>query len=57
MQIIPHSLAAAMLAGILLRFGLQAFAGLQDHLPLCGGMLAGCCVKRCGPASPWWPRW
>lgn len=40
MQIIPHSLAAAMLAGILLRFGLQAFAGLQDHLPLCGGMLA-----------------
>ncbi len=58
MQIIPHSLAAAMLAGILLRFGLQAFAGLQDHLPLCGGMLAArCCVKRCGPASPWWPRW
>ncbi len=40
LQIIPHSLAAAMLAGILLRFGLQAFAGLQDHLPLCGGMLA-----------------
>lgn len=40
MQIIPHSLAAAMLAGILLRFGLQAFAGLQDHSPLCGGMLA-----------------
>ena len=29
MKIIPHSLAAAMLAGILLRFGLQAFATLE----------------------------
>ncbi|WEF26195.1 benzoate/H(+) symporter BenE family transporter [Klebsiella aerogenes] len=38
MKIIPHSLAAAMLAGILLRFGLQAFSGLQDNLALCGGM-------------------
>ncbi|EPV8392860.1 benzoate/H(+) symporter BenE family transporter [Klebsiella aerogenes] len=38
MKIIPHSLAAAMLAGILLRFGLQAFGSLQDNLPLCGGM-------------------
>jgi benzoate membrane transport protein len=36
----PHSLAAAMLAGILLRFGLQAFATLEGHLLLCGGMLA-----------------
>lgn len=40
MKIIPHSLAAAMLAGILLRFGLQAFATLEDHLRLCGAMLA-----------------
>ncbi|HHT7522021.1 TPA: benzoate/H(+) symporter BenE family transporter, partial [Raoultella planticola] len=40
MKIIPHSLAAAMLAGILLRFGLQAFATLEDHLLLCGAMLA-----------------
>ncbi|HDT6507263.1 TPA: benzoate/H(+) symporter BenE family transporter [Klebsiella aerogenes] len=40
MKIIPHSLAAAMLAGILLRFGLQAFSGLQDNLLLCGGMFA-----------------
>lgn len=40
MKIIPHSLAAAMLAGILLRFGLQAFGSLQDSLPLCGGMFA-----------------
>ena len=59
MQIIPHSLAAAMLAGILLRFGLQAFAGLQDHLPLCGGMLAArllCAVaplRRGGRAGDW----
>jgi hypothetical protein len=40
LKIIPHSLAAAMLAGILLRFGLQAFGSLQDNLPLCGGMFA-----------------
>lgn len=40
MKIIPHSLAAAMLAGILLRFGMQAFASLQGNLLLCGSMLA-----------------
>ncbi|MBX4755460.1 MAG: benzoate/H(+) symporter BenE family transporter [Klebsiella grimontii] len=40
MKIIPHSLAAAMLAGILLRFGMQAFAGLQGNLLLCGSMFA-----------------
>ncbi|HFT7031847.1 benzoate/H(+) symporter BenE family transporter [Klebsiella aerogenes] len=40
MKIIPHSLAAAMLTGILLRFGLQAFGSLQDNLLLCGGMFA-----------------
>ncbi|WP_109240293.1 benzoate/H(+) symporter BenE family transporter [Klebsiella michiganensis] len=39
MKIIPHSLAAAMLAGILLRFGMQAFASLQANLLLCGSML------------------
>lgn len=39
MKIVPHSLAAAMLAGILLRFGLQAFSSLQGNLLLCGGML------------------
>ncbi|MCS2172873.1 benzoate/H(+) symporter BenE family transporter [Scandinavium sp. TWS1a] len=39
MKIIPHSLAAAMLAGILLRFGLQAFTSLQDNILLCGSML------------------
>ncbi|VTO23893.1 benzoate transport protein [Klebsiella variicola] len=47
-----HSLAAAMLAGILLRFGLQAFAGLQEHLLLCGGMLAAWLLcKALWPAS------
>jgi len=40
MKIIPHSLAAAMLAGILLRFGLQAFTSLQSDGLLCGSMLA-----------------
>lgn len=40
MKIIPHSLAAAMLAGILLRFGMQAFVSLQGDLLLCGSMLA-----------------
>lgn len=39
MQVIPHSLAAAMLAGILLRFGLEAFASLDGHFALCGSML------------------
>ncbi|KKY88558.1 benzoate transporter [Enterobacter cloacae] len=39
MKIIPHSLAAAMLAGVLLRFGLQAFSNIDGHLVLCGSML------------------
>lgn len=50
MKIIPHSLAAAMLAGILLRFGLQAFASLQSDLLLCGSMLiAWLIVKTIAP--------
>ncbi|MBE0129886.1 benzoate/H(+) symporter BenE family transporter [Citrobacter amalonaticus] len=50
MQVIPHSLAAAMLAGILLRFGLQAFASLSDPFLLCGGMLlAWLILKRIAP--------
>lgn len=40
MRLIPHSLAAAMLAGVLLRFGLQAFSNLDGHLMLCGSMIA-----------------
>ncbi|HHG8774402.1 TPA: benzoate/H(+) symporter BenE family transporter, partial [Raoultella planticola] len=46
MKIIPHSLAAAMLAGILLRFGLQAFASLEGNLVLCGGMLAAWLIGK-----------
>lgn len=50
MQVIPHSLAAAMLAGILLRFGLEAFARLGDQFLLCGGMLlAWLVMKRIAP--------
>ena len=50
MQVIPHSLAAAMLAGILLRFGLQAFASLNDQFLLCGGMLLTWLIlKRIAP--------
>ncbi|MBJ9257786.1 benzoate/H(+) symporter BenE family transporter [Citrobacter amalonaticus] len=50
MQVIPHSLAAAMLAGILLRFGLHAFASLNDTFLLCGGMLlAWLILKRIAP--------
>lgn len=40
MKLIPHSLAAAMLAGVLLQFGLQAFRQLDGHFLLCGSMLA-----------------
>ena len=36
MRLIPHSLAAAMLAGVLLQFGLHAFAHLEGHFLLCG---------------------
>lgn len=39
MSLIPHSLSAAMLAGILLRFGLDTFTSLQGHFLLCGSML------------------
>lgn len=40
MKLIPHSLAAAMLAGVLLQFGLKAFSNLERHIFLCGSMLA-----------------
>lgn len=46
MQIIPHSLASAMLAGILLRFGLQAFNSLNNELLLCGSMLLAWLVLK-----------
>lgn len=38
MHHIPQSLAAAMLAGILLRFGINTFTGLQSNFALCGSM-------------------
>ncbi|QHM71040.1 benzoate/H(+) symporter BenE family transporter [Mixta intestinalis] len=46
MKIIPQEIAAAMLAGILLRFGLEAFAALQIDLTLCGAMCAGWVLAR-----------
>lgn len=50
MKIIPHSLAAAMLAGVLLRFGLLAFSNLEGHFLLCGSMfLAWLAAKAVAP--------
>jgi benzoate membrane transport protein len=46
MKILPHSLCAAMLAGILLRFGLEAFGALTDNGLLCGVMLAAWLLVR-----------
>lgn len=38
MRVIPPTLSAAMLAGVLLRFGLEAFTSLQGHFLLSGCM-------------------
>ncbi|MGV8927346.1 MAG: benzoate/H(+) symporter BenE family transporter [Ewingella sp.] len=38
MKYIPQALSAAMLGGILLRFGLDAFTSLQSNFPLAGAM-------------------
>jgi len=46
MKLIPHSLAAAMLAGVLLQFGLKAFSNLEGHIFLCGSMLAAWLVTK-----------
>lgn len=46
MKIIPHTLAAAMLAGVLLRFGLKAFSHLEGHFLLCGSMLLAWLVAK-----------
>jgi benzoate membrane transport protein len=55
MKIIPHSLAAAMLAGILLRFGLQAFRNVEGHFVLCGSMLLAWLICKASPhAMPLW---
>nr|WP_314901467.1 benzoate/H(+) symporter BenE family transporter [uncultured Deefgea sp.] len=39
MQRIPQGIASAMLAGVLLRFGLGAFTALQTQFVLAGGMI------------------
>lgn len=50
MKIVPPGLAAAMLAGILLRFGLQMFTPLPQNIVLCGSMfLAWCSVRLVAP--------
>lgn len=41
MRLIPPTLSAAMLAGVLLRFGIDTFTSLQGHFLLCGSMLLG----------------
>ncbi|EGQ5299827.1 benzoate/H(+) symporter BenE family transporter [Enterobacter hormaechei subsp. hormaechei] len=46
MKLIPHSLAAAMLAGVLLQFGLKAFSNLEGQGFLCGSMLAAWLVAK-----------
>lgn len=46
MRIIPQTICAAMLAGILLRFGLHAFTGLQQNVLLCGSMCLAFVVGR-----------
>ena len=40
MKHVPKSLAAGMLAGVLLKFGMNAFLSLQDQLAMVGLMLA-----------------
>ncbi len=46
MRIIPHTLAAAMLAGILLRFGLDTFSGLRDQTLMCAAMLVSWLIAK-----------
>lgn len=52
MQLIPQSLAAAMLAGVLLRFGLDAFASLESDFTLILAMLITYLL-----AKRWLPRY
>lgn len=47
MKLVPQAITAAMLAGILLRFGLEAFAALQVDLALCGTMCVSWLLARC----------
>jgi len=52
MSRIPHAIAAAMLGGVLLRFGLDAFAALDDAFILVGAMCAAYLAGR-----RHWPRY
>ncbi|MGB7799701.1 benzoate/H(+) symporter BenE family transporter [Buttiauxella sp.] len=52
MRLIPATLSAAMLAGILLRFGLDAFTSLQGNFLLTASMLLGWLL-----AKVWAPRY
>lgn len=50
MNHIPQAISAGMLAGILLRFGLDAFVSLQSHFALAAGMcLAFFLARRLAP--------
>jgi len=46
MHHIPQPLAAGMLAGVLLQFGINVFSQLSDHLALVGAMLLSFLVAR-----------
>ncbi|RDE22488.1 hypothetical protein DV711_07750 [Motiliproteus coralliicola] len=52
MRLVPQSLAAAMLAGVLLPFGLALFDGLQQQTLLVGSMLLSYLLLR-----RWLPRY
>ena len=52
MDRLPISIAAALLAGVLTRFGLQAFAALPAQFVLVGGMLLAYLIGR-----RLWPRY
>ncbi|MCQ4164089.1 benzoate/H(+) symporter BenE family transporter [Tahibacter harae] len=49
---IPVSIASGMLAGVLLRFGIDAFAALETQFGLALSMIAAYLVMR-----RWWPRY
>lgn len=46
MALVPKSLAAAILAGVLLRFGLAVFPGLEQQLPMVGCMIASYLIGK-----------
>jgi benzoate membrane transport protein len=52
MNRVPLSLAAAMLAGVLLRFGLEAFLSLTSRFALVAAMFAAYLLGK-----RWWPRY